>query len=115
MFEQVMVNLRAAVNQLEEEELFEQTMVKDASVVLDDPMPSSENLDDILRCLMNTSTTTRANTTATATVFDSARFTNRSETVTPQLGANTASILAGLRNANAGPSATPTMEWHTGP
>ncbi|KAI0826840.1 hypothetical protein BC628DRAFT_1372064 [Trametes gibbosa] len=112
MSEHIMANLRMAVIQLEEEELFEQTMVKDASVALDDPTPSSDNLDDIIRSLIDVPTTARSNTTGTATIFDSARFTNRSETVTPQLGANAASLLAGLRNANAGPSSTPAIERH---
>ncbi|KAJ3004032.1 hypothetical protein NUW54_g5003 [Trametes sanguinea] len=53
LFHQVMNNLRAAVKRLEEEELFEQTAVQSAAVALDDPVPSSENLDDILRSLVD--------------------------------------------------------------
>ena len=52
MFEQVMNNLRTAVKKLEEDELFEQTAVKSADVVLDDPVPSSDDVDTIMQSLM---------------------------------------------------------------
>ena len=55
MHEHIMINLRAAVKKLEEEELFEQTAVKDAAVALDDPAPSSEDIDEIMRGLMQVS------------------------------------------------------------
>ncbi len=87
MFEQVMNNLRAAVKRLEEDELFEQTAVKGADVVLDDPNASSDDFDTIMQSLMGLSASPNsiaaaANTTAHA----SARFTSRSETVTPHRG-----------------------------
>lgn len=89
MFEQVMSNLRVAVKRLEEDELFEQTAVKPADVVIDDPTPSSDDVDMIMRSLMGLSASSDdATTTATATAQASPRFsTTRSETITPQWGA----------------------------
>lgn len=113
MFQHVMDNLRAAVKKLEEEELFEQTAVKDAGVALDDPTPSSDDLGEIMRSLMDLNSTAplRHSTRATTTILNSTRFTDRSETVTPQFGGATAAALASIRNASAGSSTTPTMRW----
>ncbi|EIW59136.1 uncharacterized protein TRAVEDRAFT_166382 [Trametes versicolor FP-101664 SS1] len=112
MFQHVMDNLRAAVKKLEEEELFEQTAVKDAGVALDDPTPSSDDLGEIMRSLMDlNSTALPRHSTATTTILNSTRFTDRSETVTPQFGGATAAALASIRNASAGSSTTPTMRW----
>ncbi|TBU31813.1 hypothetical protein BD309DRAFT_1005126 [Dichomitus squalens] len=83
MFEQVMNNLRAAVKKLEEDELFDQTAVKSADAVLDDPVPSSDDVDTIMQSLMGL--TASANTND-ATANATAQFTSRSETVTPQWG-----------------------------
>ena len=83
MFEQVMNNLRAAVKKLEEDELFEQTAVKSADVVLDDPVPSSDDVDTIMQSLMGL---TASATTNDTTAHASAQFTSRSETVTPHWG-----------------------------
>lgn len=88
MFETVMNNLRAAVKRLEEEELFEQTVVKSADVVLDDPTPSTDNIDEIMQSLMGLSaSSTPEDGTGIATAHASAQFTARSDTVTPQWGA----------------------------
>ncbi|KAI0365692.1 hypothetical protein BV20DRAFT_1124748 [Pilatotrama ljubarskyi] len=114
MFEHVMHNLRAAVKQLEEEELFEHTAVKSAAVALDDPTPSSEDLDEIMRSLMDLSAGPSTTTTAAGTAHASA-FTNRSETVTPQWGGFTAAALAAMRDAGASSSTTPAMDWHPTP
>ena len=46
-----MANLRARVRELEEEELFEQTMLRGPRVTEEHP-PSSDNLDVIMRSLM---------------------------------------------------------------
>ena len=82
-----MNNLRAAVKQLEEEELFEQTVVKSADVVLDDPPPSTDDIDVIMQSLMGLSAApSPGNATGTATAQASAQFTARSDTVTPQWG-----------------------------
>ncbi|KAI1793338.1 hypothetical protein LXA43DRAFT_972003 [Ganoderma leucocontextum] len=87
MFEQVMNNLRAAVKQLEEDELFEQTAVNGADVVLDDPTASSEDVDAIMQSLMGLSASPNSNdATTNATANASAHFTSRSETVTPHWG-----------------------------
>ena len=81
MVEQVVNNLRAAVKQLEEDELFEQTAVKSADVVLDDSTPSSDDIDVIMRGLMGLSgSPTLREDTATATAHGSSRFT-RSKTI----------------------------------
>ncbi|KAI0755093.1 hypothetical protein C8Q80DRAFT_410032 [Daedaleopsis nitida] len=86
-YERVMANLRAAVKTLEEDELFEQTAVTRADVVLDDPTPSSDDIDVILASLMGMSASSGPHDdTATATMQGSSRFTSRSETVTPQWG-----------------------------
>lgn len=88
VFEQVMNKLRAAVKQLEEDELFEQTAVTGADIVLDDPTPSTDDIDTIMQSLMGLSASPTPNdATGTATAQASARFTTRSETVTPQWGA----------------------------
>ncbi|KAI0631952.1 hypothetical protein C8Q77DRAFT_1158645 [Trametes polyzona] len=112
MFEHIMNNLRATVKKLEEEELFEQTAVKSAAVALDDPLPTSDNLDDILRGLMiDPPPTATANTTGTATMLDSTRFTDRSATVTPQLGAAATAALAAIRNMAGSSNTTPGTGW----
>ena len=98
-----MINLRAAVKKLEEEELFEQTAVKDAAVALDDPAPSSEDIDEIMRGLMQVST---ASNHDPRTAPSSARFTSRSETVTPQWAA--------AQNMGVQSNRTPAMEWLPG-
>ncbi|KAI0648156.1 hypothetical protein C8Q79DRAFT_953965 [Trametes meyenii] len=110
MFEHVMANLRRAVKQLEEEELFEQTAVRSASVALDDPTPSSDDLDDIMRSLMDLSPgdSNMSTLTGTATMHPSAHFTSRSETVTPQWAATTALAALHERGANSD-AATPSM------
>ncbi|CDO77156.1 hypothetical protein BN946_scf184657.g31 [Trametes cinnabarina] len=113
MFEHVMTNLRAAVKQLEEEELFEQTAVPNAAVALDDPVPSSENLDDILRSLMGMSTP--ENGAGVAAAHASAQFTNRSETVTPQWAAATAAAMTAMGGAALDSTAATSMEWQPGP
>ena len=88
VFDQVMNKLRAAVKQLEEDELFEQTAVTGADIVLDDPTPSTDDIDTIMQSLMGLSASPTPNdATGTATAQASARFTTRSETVTPQWGA----------------------------
>ncbi len=93
MLDQVMVSLRAAVKQLEEEELFEQTAVKPADVVLDDPTPSTEDIDSILQSLMGLSASSKADEDPTGpSTAQPSHFTGRSETVTPQWGA----AMAGL-------------------
>ncbi|KAI0354857.1 hypothetical protein OH77DRAFT_1590235 [Trametes cingulata] len=114
MYEHVMNNLRAAVKKLEEEELFEQTAVKSAAVALDDPTPSSEDIDEIMRSLMDLSAGPSTTATATTTAHASA-FTNRSETVTPQWGGFTAAALAVMRDAGLSSSTTPAMDWHPEP
>lgn len=87
MFEQVMSNLRAAVKKLEEDELFEQTAVKGADVVLDDPNATSDDVDTIMQSLMGLSASSKSNAaTANAAAHASAHFTSRSETVTPHWG-----------------------------
>ncbi|KAI0661992.1 hypothetical protein C8Q70DRAFT_909599 [Cubamyces menziesii] len=103
MHEHIMINLRAAVKKLEEEELFEQTAVKDAAVALDDPAPSSEDIDEIMRGLMQVST---ASSHDPRTAPSSARFTSRSETVTPQWAA--------AQNMGVQSNRTPAMEWLPG-
>ncbi|OSD07325.1 hypothetical protein PYCCODRAFT_1402874 [Trametes coccinea BRFM310] len=105
LFDQVMTNLRAAVKQLEEEELFEQTAVQNAAVALDDPVPSSENLDDILRSLMELST---ENGSGGTTAHASAHFTNRSETVTPQWAT---AAMAAMRGSGVNSNAPPSMDF----
>ena len=86
-----MVSLRAAVKQLEEEELFEQTAVQGADVVLDDPTPSTEDIDLIMHSLMDLSASPRADDDPTGTATAQAsHFTGRSETVTPQWGGSVA-------------------------
>ncbi|KAI8994190.1 hypothetical protein BD414DRAFT_481696 [Trametes punicea] len=115
MFEHVMANLRAAVKKLEEEELLEQTAVPNAAVVLDDPVPSSESLDDILRSLMDPSTATANHISGSSTEFTSTQPTNRSETVTPQWIGATAAAMAAAPDAGAGPSTISSMEWQPGP
>ncbi|KAI0670892.1 hypothetical protein C8Q78DRAFT_1145465 [Trametes maxima] len=112
MFEHVMANLRSAVKKLEEEELFEQTAVRSASVAFDDPAPSSEDLDDIIRSLMDVSPgdSNISTLTGTATAHPSTQFTSRSETVTPQWGATTAAALAAMHERGANPdTTTPSM------
>ncbi|KAI0766439.1 hypothetical protein BD413DRAFT_672957 [Trametes elegans] len=114
MHEHVMVNLRAAVKRLEEEELFEQTAVKSAAVVLDDPTPSSSDLDEVLRGLMDVNApprpTPHIDTDTTATARASARLTGRSGSVTPQWAATTAAALAALRDAAGSSKTTPGMK-----
>ncbi|KAI9058243.1 hypothetical protein FKP32DRAFT_1636107 [Trametes sanguinea] len=113
LFHQVMNNLRAAVKRLEEEELFEQTAVQSAAVALDDPVPSSENLDDILRSLVDVST---ENGSGGTTAHASARFTNRSETITPQWATAAGAAMAGMRGTGVNSDATPSLDfWQTGP
>ncbi|OCH92653.1 hypothetical protein OBBRIDRAFT_714304, partial [Obba rivulosa] len=51
LFDRVMTNLREKVRQLEEDELFEETMLR-GSQVGQEQQPSSDDLDDILRGLM---------------------------------------------------------------
>ncbi|KAI0333696.1 hypothetical protein GY45DRAFT_1432134 [Cubamyces sp. BRFM 1775] len=103
MHEHIMINLRAAVKMLEEEELFEQTAVNGAAVALDDPAPSSEDVDEIMRGLMLQGSTAPA----------SAQFTNRSETVTPQWAA-TAAMAAARNGGMQSNRGTPSMEWLPG-
>ena len=87
MFEQVMSNLRAAVKKLEEDELFEQTAVKGADAVLDDPNATSDDVDTIMQSLMGLSASSNSDAaTANATAHASAHFASRSETVTPHWG-----------------------------
>lgn len=82
-----MSNLRAAVKRLEEDELFEQTAVKGADVVLDDPNATSDDIDTIMQSLMGLSASSGSNgATANATAHPSVHFTSRSETVTPHRG-----------------------------
>ena len=83
MFEQVMNNLRAAVKKLEEDELFEQTAVKGADIALEDPPPSSDDVDAIMQSLMGLPPPSSDATPAQT----SPRLASRSETVTPQWGA----------------------------
>ena len=88
MVEHVMNNLRAAVKKLEEDELFEQTAVRGAELAMEDPPPSSSDVDAIMQSLMGLATPSSAGEdTAPSTAQASARFSSRSETVTPQWGA----------------------------
>ncbi|KDQ62690.1 hypothetical protein JAAARDRAFT_112664, partial [Jaapia argillacea MUCL 33604] len=61
MFISVMANLRNEVRKLEENELFEETMLRGSQVGLE-PQPSSNNIDSIMRSMMGYPTPKSNNT-----------------------------------------------------
>ena len=85
MHDHIMRNLRAAVKKLEEDELFEQTAVRSAALALEDPTPTSNDVDAIMQSLMGLSAKPEADESAARTAGNTT--TARSETVTPQWGA----------------------------
>ncbi|KAF8651952.1 hypothetical protein AX16_004595 [Volvariella volvacea WC 439] len=62
LFEAIMKNLRSQIEQIEENELFEQRLLQGSQIGLE-PLPSTHDIDAILKSMMGPSTTSTTTTT----------------------------------------------------